>query len=161
MFGRKKGTETAPASPEIGLLGAGTRFEGTIRFRGTLRLDGTVRGDIRSEQGSGSVLVINRNAAVAGSVVSDSVLISGELQGNVIARQSVEIFRDGRLKGDIYTSAIMIESGAEFQGGCHMLRDLPAGQREPLLQKVLGNLDAPAVASGANKRQKPEDKASA
>jgi cytoskeletal protein CcmA (bactofilin family) len=161
LFGRKKDPDAVPASPEIGLLGAGTRFEGKIRFRGTLRLDGTVRGDIRSEQGSGSVLVINRNAAVIGSVVSDSVLVSGRLEGDVIAQQSVEIFRDGRLNGDIYTGAIMIESGAEFRGGCHMIRDLPAEQRRSLLQKVLGNQDAPAETSEANKRRKSEGKASA
>ena len=161
MFGRKKGTEAAPASPEIGLLGAGTKFEGKIRFRGTLRLDGTVRGDIRSEPGSGSVLVINRNAAVLGSVVSDSVLVSGELQGNVIAQQSVEIFRDGRLRGDIYTGSIMIESGAEFQGGCHMIGDMSAEERAALPQAVLGNEDAPAAASDSPRRRKSESKASA
>jgi cytoskeletal protein CcmA (bactofilin family) len=161
LFGKKKGTDTAPASPEIGLLGAGTRFEGRIRFRGTLRLDGSVRGDIRSEQGSGSVLVINRNAAVVGSVVSDSVLISGRLEGDVVAQQSVEIFRDGRLTGDIYTGAIMIESGAEFQGGCHMIRDLPAEQRTELLDRVLGHREAPAADADAEAPAKPKSKASA
>ena len=148
LFGKKKGPEPIASSPEIGLLGVGTRFEGKIRFRGTLRLDGIVTGEIRSEQGSGSVLVINRNAAVIGSVVSDSVLISGQVQGNVIARQSVEIFRNGTLKGDIYTSEIMIESGAEFQGGCHMIRDLPPDKLRALSQRVLGDKDAPARASG-------------
>ncbi len=60
MFDRKRTLAPEPASPEIGLLGAGTRFAGTIRFKGTLRLDGDVQGDIFSDQGSGSTLVINR-----------------------------------------------------------------------------------------------------
>jgi cytoskeletal protein CcmA (bactofilin family) len=161
LFGKKKAPEPVAQSPEIGLLGAGTKFVGKIRFRGTLRLDGSVRGDIRSEQGSGSVLVINRNATVTGSIVSDSVLISGEVEGDVIARASVEIFRNGSLKGDIYTGEIMIESGAEFQGGCHMIRDMPLDQQRDLLTRVLGDKDAPARARRLEARADSKGQATA
>jgi len=161
LFGKKKSPDPVASSPEIGLLGGGTRFEGRIRFRGTLRLDGSVKGDIRSEQGSGSVLVINRNASVTGSIVADSVLISGEVDGNVIARKSVEIFRNGTLKGDIYTGEIMIESGAEFQGRCHMIRDMPLDQQHALLKRVLGDKDAPARAPRMDSRADTEGQASA
>ena len=138
MFGKKKNSETAPSSPEIGLLGVGTRFEGKIRFRGTLRLDGLVRGTIHAEPGGGAILMINRTAAVIGSVVADSVLISGHVEGDVIAQQRVEIYRNGILKGDIYTGEIMIEGGAELQGACHMIRDLHPDQQKALLDRAAG-----------------------
>jgi cytoskeletal protein CcmA (bactofilin family) len=111
---------------DIGLLGTDTRFEGSIRFAGTLRIDGAVVGNITSEPGSGSVLIVNQQATVQGDIVSDSVLISGHVEGTVRARGHVEIFRSGLLKGDVYTSGLMIEGGAEFQGYCHMDNGQPA-----------------------------------
>ena len=122
MFGRKEQAESA-TSHEIGLLGPDSHFEGLVRFAGTLRLDGRIDGDITSEQGSGSVLVVNQTAVVRGNIVSDVVLISGRVEGRVTAHQRVEIFNHGILRGDIHTADIMIEGGAEFEGRCHMTQE--------------------------------------
>lgn len=127
MFNRNRNDHHA-ASREIGLLGTDTRFKGSIRFTGTLRIDGTVEGDIVSEPGSGSVLIVNQKAEVTGNIVSDSVLISGQVRGDVRAWERVEIYRYGFLKGDIHTADIMIEGGAEFQGYCHMIE--PENEKE-------------------------------
>ena len=145
MFGKKRDAASTPVSTEIGLLGAGTRFRGTIRFKGTLRLDGEVVGDIRSDQGSGSILVINHTATVAGSVVSDSVIISGRVEGDILAQRQVEILRGGTLKGNIYTDEITIEAGASFQGQCHMIRDLDEDELRVLAEKYTSDpAQAPA-----------------
>ena len=122
MFRRAQEKNNAGTS-EIGLLGVDSHFEGIVRFAGTLRVDGRVEGDIASEPGSGSVLVINQSAEVLGNIVSDIVLISGQVVGQVTANERVEIFRNGSLKGDIYTADIMIEGGAEFEGRCHMTNE--------------------------------------
>ena len=119
MFGNRRNGKPNGAK-DIGLLGTDSRFEGAIRFTGTLRIDGIVVGDILSEPGSGSMLVVNKKALVNGNIVSDSVLISGRVEGNINARERVEIFRGGFLKGDVHTADIMIEGGAEFEGYCHM-----------------------------------------
>lgn len=118
MFRRNKGTDVP--SGEIGLLGVDTHFKGAIRFSGTLRIDGKVEGNVTSAPGSGSVLVVHQQAIVQGDIVSDSVLISGEVEGTVRAQDRVEIYESGMLKGDIYTKDILIEGGAGFEGYCHM-----------------------------------------
>ena len=130
MFGRSH-HEQEPGARDIGLLGIDTTFEGSIRFTGTLRIDGAVVGNIQSEPGSGSVLIVNQQATVTGDIVSDSVLISGRVEGNVRAHERVEIFRSGQLKGDVYTADIMIEGGAEFQGYCHMADGSAGARRVP------------------------------
>lgn len=119
---------------EIGLLGMDTRFKGHVRFKGTLRLDGDVDGTIISEEGSGSMLIVNQHAVVNGNITSDSVLISGKVRGNIKAMERVEIYRAGSLKGDVYTGDIMIEGGAEFEGNCHMIKNLNPEQREKVLK---------------------------
>ena len=119
LFKSRK-NQNPPGGSDIGLLGHDTRFEGTIRFSGTLRIDGVVVGDIHSEPGSGSMLVVHQSATVTGNIVSDSVLISGRVEGNITALERVDIFRSGTLKGDVRTGDIMIEGGADFEGYCHM-----------------------------------------
>lgn len=133
MFNRtkKETSDSVNAAKEIGLLGIDTRFEGSIRFQGTLRIDGAVIGNIHSKSGGGSLLIINQQASVTGDIVTDSVLISGRVEGNVRAKNRVEIFRSGYLKGDIHTADIMIEGGAEFEGYCHMIEeDAETGRAE-------------------------------
>ena len=100
-----------------------------------MRLGGEVGGEIRSDQGSGSILVINHTATVAGSVVSDTVIISGRVEGDILAQRQVEILRGGTLKGNIYTDEITIEAGASFQGQCHMIRDLDEDELRVLAEK--------------------------
>lgn len=117
------GPGNGSGSGEVSLLGLDSRFEGAVRFEGTLRVDGEITGDITSPEGSGSILIINAQAVIRGDIVSDSVLISGHVEGSILARERVEIFKSGKLRGDVQTGDIMIEGGAEFQGKCHMLRE--------------------------------------
>lgn len=133
------------ASPEIGLLGSDTRFEGTIRFEGTLRIDGAVVGNIESQPGSGSVLIINREASVVGDIVSDTVMISGQVEGVVHARERVELFKAGDLKGDIFTADVMIEAGAIFAGYCHMDEEPPTRDKQNLRVEAPVKLEAERV----------------
>jgi cytoskeletal protein CcmA (bactofilin family) len=114
-----------PHSPDIGVLGLDSRVRGHVKFQGTLTVDGTVWGDVQAPEGSGAMLIVGQSATVQGDIVSDAVLISGRVDGNVKARQRVEIFGTGILHGDIETGDIMIQGGAEFQGRCQMLKDAP------------------------------------
>jgi len=132
----------------VGLLGAGTRFQGNIRFQGTLRIDGVVNGTITAKPGSGAVLIINRGGEVDGNVVSDSVMIGGRLKGNIQAVDRVEIYRHGDLLGDIITDKIMIQEGARFRGQISMRHKPEAKAGSPL--------DKPMVKAEAKPEVKPE-----
>jgi cytoskeletal protein CcmA (bactofilin family) len=136
LFWKRNGGNGNGSQPakEIGMLGIDTRFKGNIRFSGTLSLDGVVEGSISSVEGSGSKLIINQNAVVNGNITSDAVLISGRVRGNIKAMERVEVYRAGSLKGDVYTSDIMIEGGAEFEGNCCMLGKLTPEQKQKVLE---------------------------
>ena len=74
------------------ILGKGSEFEGKLQFEGTLRIEGIFSGEIHSE----SVLVIGEGASVSAQVNVGTIIINGEVRGDVRAKQGVEIRNPGR-----------------------------------------------------------------
>lgn len=98
------------------ILGKGSEFEGKLQFEGTLRIEGVFSGEIASD----SVLVVGEGARVDAEVDIGTIIINGEVQGNVRAKQGVELRGKGRLKGNLETPSLYIEKGVVFDGSCKM-----------------------------------------
>jgi len=99
-------------------LGEGTDINGEVKFSEIMRVDASISGTITSD--SGSLLVMERGRIKA-TIQAGSVEISGIVEGTITAKTSVKIHSTGRVYGDIYTPALIIEHGAVFDGKCHML----------------------------------------
>ncbi len=115
-----------------GLLGVGSRFEGDILFEGTLRVDGQIFGRIHCKNNKPSTVIISELAVVEGTIVADTVIISGKMLGNVRAIEKIEIHAPGKLEGNVFTCDLMIDDGALFQGECVMIRHLSDNEKEKL-----------------------------
>jgi cytoskeletal protein CcmA (bactofilin family) len=100
----------------LSLLGEGVEFQGELSFAHGIRVDGIVRGKIRSE----SCLVIGPKGRVEAEIAIRKVSINGEFRGAIHASDRVEIHKDGKVYGDIYTPCLIIEAGALFEGKCNM-----------------------------------------
>jgi cytoskeletal protein CcmA (bactofilin family) len=98
------------------ILGRGSEFEGKLQFEGTLRIEGVYSGEIHSD----SVLVVGEGAKVSAEVNVGTIIINGEVNGNVHAKQGVEIRNPGRLVGNVHTPSLIIEKGVVFDGNCKM-----------------------------------------
>jgi cytoskeletal protein CcmA (bactofilin family) len=98
------------------LLGKGSEFEGKLTFEGTVRIDGRFAGEIFSEE----TLVVGEGAKLKAEVNVGSLVLYGELVGNVRASHTVELHAPARLIGNIATPALMIESGVIFEGNSKM-----------------------------------------
>jgi cytoskeletal protein CcmA (bactofilin family) len=111
-----------PMSPTTGtsdlnaLLGRGSEFEGKLTFEGTVRIDGKFTGTIVTND----VLVIGEGAKVAAEITCGSIIVHGEINGNVKARTLVELHTPARVRGNIETPALMIEKGVMFEGQTKM-----------------------------------------
>ena len=99
-------------------LGEGTEFTGEVRFSEIMRVDSNISGTIVSDSGS---LLIMEKGCIKATVQVGAVEVSGIVEGTITARNSVKIHSTGRVYGDIYTPALIIEHGAVFDGKCHML----------------------------------------
>jgi len=51
-----------------------------------------------------------------------TIIINGQLKGNVSTTVKAEIHSTGRLQGNIVTPALVIEEGGIFDGGCKMTK---------------------------------------
>ena len=98
------------------LLGRGSEFEGKLTFEGTVRIDGKFNGTIVTND----VLVVGEGAKVAAEISAGTVIVHGEINGNVKAKGSVELHHPARMKGNIETTSLMIEKGVTFEGQCKM-----------------------------------------
>ena len=98
------------------ILGKGSEFEGKLHFEGTLRIEGVFSGEIRSN----SILVVGESARITAEIDVATIVINGEVKGNIHASQSVEIRSPGRMMGNIETPALIIDKGVVFEGQCKM-----------------------------------------
>jgi cytoskeletal protein CcmA (bactofilin family) len=99
-------------------LGEGVEITGEVRFSEIMRVDSHISGTIVSDSGS---LLIMEKGMVKATVQVGVVEVSGIVEGTITAKISVKIHSTGRVYGDIYTPALIIDHGAVFDGKCHML----------------------------------------
>ena len=113
------GQPQSPAAPGAGndlLLGRGVRFEGKLTFAGTVRIDATFIGTIVTDD----MLVVGEAARIDANITCGTIVVQGEVNGNVQAKSGVEIRSSGKMRGDLETPSLVIEKGAFFQGASRM-----------------------------------------
>jgi cytoskeletal protein CcmA (bactofilin family) len=103
-------------SPTLCVLGANTTVKGEILGDEDVVIEGTVEGQIRI----GRELRIGQGGKVRATVSAQSVVVSGEMQGDCEAHTRVEIQATGRLIGNIRAPKIVIAEGAVFRGNSDM-----------------------------------------
>jgi len=130
MLGRSR-TEDPPApsrrvdaSDAHTILGKESRFNGKLAFEGAVRIDGNFQGEISTDD----VLLIGQGAEVRAKLNVGTVIIHGYVEGDIVAKNSVEIKAPGRLRGNIVTPALTIERGVVFDGTSRMSPENGAGK---------------------------------
>jgi cytoskeletal protein CcmA (bactofilin family) len=138
QYGRDQGTtdtvtdKTAPAAPtnletartaaapaparsadtKESILAAGLTIEGKIEGSGHVRIAGSFKGDV-NVQGN---LTIESGAKVTGGVRANTVVIGGELEGNIDAAARVELLQTGVLNGDLKAGSLTVAAGSRMRG---------------------------------------------
>jgi cytoskeletal protein CcmA (bactofilin family) len=98
------------------LLGAGAEFEGKLTFKGTVRIDAKFTGSIVTND----VLVVGEHARIDAEITCGTVVVQGEVNGNIKAKNAVEVHRSAKVRGNIETPSLMVEKGAFLQGEVKM-----------------------------------------
>lgn len=97
-------------------LGRETEFAGKLSFTGVVRIDGRFEGEILTE----GTLIIGESANIESDVHASHIIISGEIRGNIIADDRIEIHAPGKVYGNIQAPTVVIDEGVVFEGHCRM-----------------------------------------
>ena len=116
-------TKRAEPSKDFGeiraFLGEGTSFKGTLQFDGTVRLDGRFEGDVAGSD----LLIIGQAAVVRAEIQVGTLVVSGRVEGNIVAKKRVELLATARVTGTIKAPGLVVSDGAVFNGTCEMRRE--------------------------------------
>ena len=96
----------------IVVVGAGARFEGLLSFWGRARIDGALRGEITAD----GVLEVGPEARIAAQIEVDVLVVEGLVEGEVAARERVEIRAGGRITAAVRTPRLLLAEGGSLEG---------------------------------------------
>jgi len=121
-----QGTTSAPqpeARQQIGRdvvnIGKSVVIKGELNGSEDLTIEGQVEGKIELKD---DVLTIGPNGKIKAHVFAKSLIVLGEVNGNVTASEKVEIRDGGSVDGDIVSPRVAIAEGAHFRGSVDMQR---------------------------------------
>jgi len=103
---------TTPIANSKNTLNSDVEIKGTLKFSGELTFDGKLEGDINTD----GTLNLSDDAVVKGNLNVNSVVLRGKINGNVTAKERIEIKAKTELFGDIRSPKLVIEEGVTFVG---------------------------------------------
>ena len=134
-------------------IGKSVVIKGELNGSEDLTIEGQVEGKIELRQ---NVLTIGANARIKAQVFAKSVIILGEVTGNVSASEKVDIRDNGSVDGDIAAPRVAIAEGAHFRGSIDMQKgSAPKGETKPAsasaTSQQTGQQTGQPAAAGANR----------
>ena len=135
-------------------IGKSVVIKGELNGSEDLTVEGHVEGTIQLRE---HVLTIGPNGRIKAQVFAKSVVVLGEVTGNITASDKVDIRDNGSVDGDIVAPRVAIAEGAHFRGSVDMQRKGSAAP-QPQAAKSAGPQAAaqapPTQAAGATAGQR-------
>jgi cytoskeletal protein CcmA (bactofilin family) len=118
-------------------------IKGELNGSEDLTIEGQVEGKIELKE---HALTIGPNGKIKAQVFAKSVIVLGEVHGNVTASEKVDIRDGGSVDGDIISPRVAIAEGAHFRGSVDMQRKGSQPAQQP--QAVPSQKDMPQAVAG-------------
>ncbi|MDQ7786186.1 MAG: polymer-forming cytoskeletal protein [Thermodesulfovibrionales bacterium] len=99
-------------------IGANSAFKGNIETKGTLRIDGKLEGNVQADW-----VILGEKSSVKGDITARGIIVGGSVEGNLRAKEIIEIKSKGRVTGDTVTTKLTMSEGGIFDGRSTMVKD--------------------------------------
>lgn len=100
------------------LIGHDSLLSGMLKGSDNCIFNGTMDGGCALD----GALVVGDGALWKGDIEAATVVVCGQVQGNITAREKVELTSTARVTGSITGPALAMAEGAVHQGEIHMAR---------------------------------------
>jgi cytoskeletal protein CcmA (bactofilin family) len=94
------------------VLTSDVEIKGNLKFSGELTFEGKLDGEIHSD----GTLHLGDSAVVNGNINATTVIVRGKINGNIVAKDKIDIKSKAELFGDIRAAKLTIEEGVTFVG---------------------------------------------
>ena len=99
---------------QITVIGPDTHIKGEMSFERTARILGRFEGMVTS----GGELQVGASAECTASLEAETVIVDGHVEGNVMARDRIQLNSTARVNGDVVAEKLIVAEGASFNGRC-------------------------------------------
>ncbi|RLA32762.1 MAG: polymer-forming cytoskeletal protein [Gammaproteobacteria bacterium] len=113
----KIGQTRAVRSKNVSVIGPTLIIKGELSADEDLVIEGQIEGTIAHHKKN---LTVGKEGRVKADIHASSVIIEGQLVGNIHSEGVVSLARSSSVKGDIYCERIVMEDGARFSGRIEM-----------------------------------------
>lgn len=103
-------------SKEQNKIAKGTIFKGDITSEGAFRIEGILEGNLKTN----SKIVLSETGKIIGDLECEEADIEGLIKGKVIVKNNLSLKSTAHIEGEITTSQLAVEPGANLNGNCTM-----------------------------------------
>ncbi len=101
-----------PNGASRNILNSDVEIKGTLKFSGELTFEGKLEGEVQTE----GVLNVGETAVINGNINAQTVVLRGKVNGNIVAKEKIDLKAKAELFGDIRAAKLVIEEGVTFVG---------------------------------------------
>ena len=94
------------------LINHGCKITGTVTGNSDFQVSGEIDGDCDLE----GTVILTKDGLWRGTIRAANVIVAGHVEGDIIARDSVEITDSARISGTVAGEAIAVAEGAVVEG---------------------------------------------
>jgi cytoskeletal protein CcmA (bactofilin family) len=116
-MGRPDDASRERVPPASGAGGRTVVIKGELKATEDLRFEGRIEGRVELAQ---HVLTVGAGARIQGEIAARSVIVQGEVAGDITAAERLQIAATGSVEGDVTAPTVAIVEGAHFRGRIEM-----------------------------------------
>ncbi len=126
---------------EAAVIGPSIQIKGDLSGEEDLIIQGKVNGTIQLREKS---LTIGSQGRVDANVLAHSVIVEGEVNGDLYGSDRVSIRKTGNVHGNIISPKVSLDEGCRFKGSIDMDQEM--------IEKAFSKTDSPSALSKSDQQ---------